>query len=60
MYVAGRVLLTLFDLSTVGAAEVVADVMVVSACAEAPLKVYLGLKCFCCTHTGMCSKVWDD
>ena len=37
MYVAGRVLLTLFDLSTVGAAEVVADVMVVSACPEAPL-----------------------
>ena len=36
MYVAWLVLLTLFDLSTVGAAEVVADVMVVSACAEAP------------------------
>lgn len=35
-YVAWLVLLTLFDLSTVGAAEVVEDETVVSACAEAP------------------------
>ena len=53
MYVAWPVLLTLFDLSTVGAAEVVADVMVVSDSAEAPFQVYLGLKCFCCIHTNM-------